>query len=60
MWGLKYVYYLYCSSLHHTNVVETVDLVLDENHHWCEVMVRYEWGRELYININKKIFILVV
>lgn len=26
------------STLHHPNVVETVDLVQDENHHWCEVM----------------------
>jgi len=27
------------STLHHENVVETVDLVQDEHHHWCEVMV---------------------
>lgn len=27
------------STLHHENVVETVDLVQDEQHHWCEVMV---------------------
>ncbi len=26
------------STLHHVNVVETVDLVQDENQHWCEVM----------------------
>ena len=26
------------STLHHPNIVETVDLVQDENHHWCEVM----------------------
>jgi len=26
------------SALHHSNVVETVDFVLDENHNWCEVM----------------------
>jgi protein-serine/threonine kinase len=26
------------SSLHHPNVVETVDLVVDDNHTWCEVM----------------------
>ncbi|KAI8929914.1 hypothetical protein BC831DRAFT_203022 [Entophlyctis helioformis] len=26
------------SSLHHANVVETLDLVIDENHKWCEVM----------------------
>lgn len=28
------------STLHHENIVETVDLVQDEHHHWCEVMVR--------------------
>ncbi|KAI8598870.1 hypothetical protein EDD21DRAFT_381264 [Dissophora ornata] len=27
------------STLHHENIVETVDLVQDEHHHWCEVMV---------------------
>lgn len=27
------------STLHHENIVETVDLVQDEQHHWCEVMV---------------------
>lgn len=27
------------SSLHHVNIVETVDLVLDEKKQWCEVMV---------------------
>ena len=26
------------SSLHHENVVETLDLVVDDNHTWCEVM----------------------
>lgn len=26
------------SSLHHEHVVETVDLVVDEQHQWCEVM----------------------
>ncbi|KAF8941318.1 serine/threonine-protein kinase HAL4/sat4, partial [Haplosporangium bisporale] len=26
------------STLHHENIVETVDLVQDEQHHWCEVM----------------------
>ncbi len=26
------------STLHHINIVETVDLVQDENRHWCEVM----------------------
>jgi hypothetical protein len=28
------------STLHHENVVETVDLVQDEHQNWCEVMVR--------------------
>ncbi|KAF9162515.1 serine/threonine-protein kinase HAL4/sat4 [Actinomortierella ambigua] len=27
------------STLHHENIVETVDLVQDEQQHWCEVMV---------------------
>lgn len=27
------------STLHHENIVETVDLVQDEHHRWCEVMV---------------------
>ncbi|KAL1919695.1 uncharacterized protein VTP21DRAFT_1626 [Calcarisporiella thermophila] len=35
------------SSLHHVNVVETVDLVLDENQHWCEVM-EFCAGGDLY------------
>ena len=26
------------SSLHHENIVETLDLVVDDNHTWCEVM----------------------
>ncbi|KAF9987822.1 serine/threonine-protein kinase HAL4/sat4, partial [Modicella reniformis] len=26
------------STLHHENIVETVDLVQDEQQHWCEVM----------------------
>ncbi|KAI9206207.1 kinase-like domain-containing protein [Polychytrium aggregatum] len=26
------------SSLHHINIVETLDLVIDEDHDWCEVM----------------------
>lgn len=26
------------SNLHHTNIVETIDLVQDENHRWCEIM----------------------
>ncbi|ORZ30940.1 kinase-like domain-containing protein [Catenaria anguillulae PL171] len=35
------------SSLHHINVVETIDLIQDENAHWCEVM-EYCAGGDLY------------
>jgi serine/threonine protein kinase len=35
------------SSLHHINVVETIDLVQDEHEHWCEVM-EYCAGGDLY------------
>ncbi|KZT52168.1 Pkinase-domain-containing protein [Calocera cornea HHB12733] len=40
------------STLHHINVVETVDLVQDEQHHWCEVM-EYCAGGDLYAAIKK-------
>ncbi|WWC91317.1 uncharacterized protein L201_006260 [Kwoniella dendrophila CBS 6074] len=40
------------STLHHINVVETVDLVQDESHHWCEVM-EYCPGGDLYAAIKK-------
>lgn len=40
------------STLHHTNIVETVDLVQDESHHWCEVM-EYCPGGDLYAAIKK-------
>ncbi|KAF9113263.1 serine/threonine-protein kinase HAL4/sat4 [Mortierella sp. AM989] len=40
------------STLHHENVVETVDLVQDEQHHWCEVM-EYCSGGDLY-NVIKQ------
>ncbi|KAK8843388.1 hypothetical protein IAR55_007045 [Kwoniella newhampshirensis] len=40
------------STLHHPNVVETVDLVQDEAHHWCEVM-EYCPGGDLYAAIKK-------
>ena len=40
------------STLHHSNVVETVDLVQDEAHHWCEVM-EYCPGGDLYAAIKK-------
>ena len=35
------------STLHHPNVVETVDLLQDENHAWCEVM-EFCAGGDLY------------
>ncbi|KZS90338.1 Pkinase-domain-containing protein [Sistotremastrum niveocremeum HHB9708] len=40
------------STLHHTNIVETVDLVQDEQQHWCEVM-EYCPGGDLYAAIKK-------
>ncbi|KAK0567563.1 hypothetical protein OC844_000146 [Tilletia horrida] len=40
------------STLHHINVVETVDLVQDENRHWCEVM-EYCPGGDLYAAIKR-------
>ncbi len=40
------------STLHHANVVETVDLVQDEAQHWCEVM-EYCPGGDLYAAIKK-------
>ncbi|GAA5906605.1 uncharacterized protein JCM6883_004531 [Sporobolomyces salmoneus] len=40
------------STLHHHNVVETVDLVQDEQQHWCEVM-EYCPGGDLYAAIKK-------
>lgn len=40
------------STLHHPNVVETVDLVQDEAQHWCEVM-EYCPGGDLYAAIKK-------
>ena len=40
------------STLHHINIVETVDLVQDENQHWCEVM-EYCPGGDLYAAIKK-------
>jgi protein-serine/threonine kinase len=38
--------------LHHQNIVETVDLVQDEQHRWCEVM-EYCPGGDLYAAITK-------
>ncbi|KAJ3306761.1 serine/threonine-protein kinase HAL4/sat4 [Kappamyces sp. JEL0829] len=35
------------SSLHHPHIVETLDLVVDNNHTWCEVM-EYCGGGTLY------------
>lgn len=40
------------STLHHINVVETVDLVQDDSQHWCEVM-EYCPGGDLYSAIKK-------
>ncbi|KAI1294063.1 serine/threonine-protein kinase HAL4/sat4 [Mortierella claussenii] len=40
------------STLHHENIVETVDLVQDEQHHWCEVM-EYCCGGDLYNSIKQ-------
>ncbi|KAH8822128.1 Pkinase-domain-containing protein [Flagelloscypha sp. PMI_526] len=40
------------STLHHTNIVETVDLVQDENQKWCEVM-EFCPGGDLYAAIKK-------
>lgn len=40
------------STLHHMNIVETVDLVQDENRHWCEVM-EYCPGGDLYAAIKR-------
>ncbi|KIM81745.1 hypothetical protein PILCRDRAFT_821096 [Piloderma croceum F 1598] len=40
------------STLHHINIVETVDLVQDEAQHWCEVM-EFCPGGDLYAAIKK-------
>jgi len=40
------------STLHHINIVETVDLVQDEQQRWCEVM-EYCPGGDLYAAIKK-------
>ncbi|KAF8236944.1 Pkinase-domain-containing protein [Tricholoma matsutake] len=40
------------STLHHPNIVETVDLVQDESQHWCEVM-EFCPGGDLYAAIKK-------
>ncbi|KAI0344186.1 Pkinase-domain-containing protein [Trametopsis cervina] len=40
------------STLHHPNVVETVDLVQDEQLHWCEVM-EFCPGGDLYAAIKR-------
>ncbi|KAJ2926893.1 hypothetical protein H1R20_g10225, partial [Candolleomyces eurysporus] len=40
------------STLHHPNVVETVDLVQDESMNWCEVM-EFCPGGDLYAAIKK-------
>lgn len=35
------------SSMHHVNVVETIDLIQDDHHHWCVVM-EYCPGGDLF------------
>ncbi|KAL1952411.1 hypothetical protein VTO73DRAFT_1560 [Trametes versicolor] len=40
------------STLHHINIVETVDLVQDEAQHWCEVM-EFCPGGDLYAAIKR-------
>ncbi|KAF6751342.1 other/HAL protein kinase [Ephemerocybe angulata] len=40
------------STLHHPNIVETVDLVQDESMHWCEVM-EFCPGGDLYAAIKR-------
>ncbi|KIY45811.1 Pkinase-domain-containing protein [Fistulina hepatica ATCC 64428] len=40
------------STLHHPNIVETVDLIQDEHHNWCEVM-EFCPGGDLYAAIKK-------
>lgn len=40
------------SSLHHVNIVETIDLLQDEQNHWVEVM-EYCPGGDLYTAIKK-------
>lgn len=40
------------STLHHVNIVETVDLVQDESKQWCEVM-EFCQGGDLYAAIKK-------
>ncbi|KAJ3091490.1 serine/threonine-protein kinase HAL4/sat4 [Quaeritorhiza haematococci] len=40
------------SSMHHENVIETVDLIQDEHSKWCEVM-EYMPGGDLYSRINR-------
>ncbi|KAJ3026423.1 serine/threonine-protein kinase HAL4/sat4 [Rhizophlyctis rosea] len=39
------------SNVHHENIVETVDLIQDENDHWCEVM-EYVAGGDLYSQLQ--------
>jgi serine/threonine protein kinase len=40
------------SALHHVNIVETVDVVQDDQLRWCEVM-EYCPGGDLYAAIKK-------
>ncbi|KAJ3123020.1 serine/threonine-protein kinase HAL4/sat4 [Nowakowskiella sp. JEL0407] len=51
---LKKVVAEFCisSTLHHPNVVETIDLIQDEHLRWCVIM-EYAPGGDLYARINK-------
>ncbi|KAJ1551700.1 serine/threonine-protein kinase HAL4/sat4 [Nowakowskiella sp. JEL0078] len=51
---LKKVVAEFCisSTLHHPNVVETIDLIQDEHHKWCVIM-EYAPGGDLYARINR-------
>ncbi|KAJ3098276.1 serine/threonine-protein kinase HAL4/sat4 [Phlyctochytrium planicorne] len=41
------------SSMHHENVIETIDLIQDENEKWCEVM-EYMPGGDLFSRISQQ------
>ncbi|KAJ3114854.1 serine/threonine-protein kinase HAL4/sat4 [Phlyctochytrium bullatum] len=41
------------SSMHHDNVIQTIDLIQDENDRWCEVM-EYMPGGDLFTRISNR------
>jgi len=45
------------SSLHHPHVVETLDLVVDNNHNWCEVMEYCAGGTLFDVLKDRKLLI---